>query len=484
MVRHIKKSKDEMKKYSLLLLTVCCTLFTLDASSQKARAPNPGPARTLPASPLEQLSSSLQSIASEVKPSVVRILNFAYAIEDDKAHSGGAIVSQQRSSGSGILISSDGYIVTNAHVVQGARRLQVMLNAAIPNVGSHVLNAKLVGMDRQTDLAVIKIDSTGLPFLKFGDSSNLNQGQIVLAFGSPLGLENSVSMGVVSAVDRQLNPDDPRVFVQTDAAIKPGNSGGPLVNTSGEVVGINTFILTKSGGSEGVGFAIPSNLVSAICRQIRTDHHVHHHQVGISVRAITPALMQALRLPTENGVLIEDVAPLSPADVAGLKVGDIIVRVQAKPILNVRQFALNMYAYAAGDNAQMDVLREGQNISFNVPVVERADDPQRFEDLVTEQDNSFAKLGILGLTVDEKISALLPPLRLNGGVLVAARMAMGRSHFGDELVAGDIIHKINGGEIEDAASLRRSLDSLSGDSPLVIQVERSGTLQFVVFEND
>src|SRR5260370_982792 len=326
-----------MKKLSLLLLTVCCLLFTLDASSQRARATSSGPAKTSPASPLEQLSSSLQSIASEVKPSVVRILNFAYAIEDDRARSGGAVVSQQRSSGAGILISSDGYIVSHAHVLQGARRLQVMLNEAVSNVGSHVLNAKLVGMDRQTDLAVIKIDLPGLPFLKFGDSSNLNQGQIVLAFGSPLGLENSVSMGVVSAVDRQLNPDDPRVFVQTDAAINPGNSGGPLVNTSGEVVGINTFILTKSGGSEGVGFAIPSNLVSAICRQIRTDHHVHHHQVGISVRAITPALMQALRLPTENGVLIEDVAPLSPADVAGLKLGDIVVRVPPKPILNLHQ---------------------------------------------------------------------------------------------------------------------------------------------------
>ncbi|HWX54533.1 MAG TPA: trypsin-like peptidase domain-containing protein [Verrucomicrobiae bacterium] len=473
-----------MKKFSLLLLTVCCACLIPDASSQRSRPTIPGPARTSTANPLEQLSSSLQSIAGEVKPAVVRILNFAYAIEDDRAHSGGAVVSQQRSSGSGILISSDGYIVTNAHVVQGARRLQVRLNEAVPNVDSHVLNAKLVGMDRQTDLAVIKIDLTGLPFLTFGDSSNLNQGQIVLAFGSPLGLENSVSMGVVSAVDRQLNPDDPLVFVQTDAAINPGNSGGPLVNTSGEVVGINTFILTKSGGSEGVGFAIPSNLVSAICRQIRTDHHVHHHQIGISVRAITPALVQALGLPTENGVLIEDVAPQSTADAAGLKVGDIIIRVHAKPIPNVRQLALNMYAYAAGDQAQIDVLRGRQKISFNVPVVERADDPQRFEDLVTEQDNSFARLGILALTVDEKVSALLPPLRVSGGVLVAAKMASGSSHFGDELAAGDIIHEVNGGEIKDAVSLRRSLDALSGDSPLVIQVERSGTLQFVVFENE
>jgi serine protease Do len=473
-----------IKFRSILMLAACCTLLTLGASAQKARAAGSGSDQTSAANPLEQLSFSLQSVARQVEPSVVRILNFAYAIAGDSDRSGGAVVSQQRSSGSGILISADGYIVTNAHVVQGARRLQVRLNEAVPNVGGHVLNARVIGMDRQTDLAVIKIDSTGLPFLTFADSSNLNQGQIVLAFGSPLGLENSVSMGVVSAVDRQLDPDNPLVFVQTDAAINPGNSGGPLVDTFGKVVGINAFILTKSGGSEGVGFAIPSNVVSLICRQIRTEHHVHHHQVGIFVRAITPALVQALNLPTEDGVLIEDVAPQSSAEEAGLKVGDIIVRVRSKPILNVRQLALNMYSYAVGDKAQIDVRRGEQRISFAVPVVERTDDPQRFEDLVTEQDNSFPRLGILGLTVDEKISVLLPPLRVNGGVLVAARMAVGSARFGDELAAGDIIHRVNGKQIEDTASLRGSLESLSGDSPLVIQVERLGRLQFVVLESD
>jgi serine protease Do len=441
-------------------------------------------AKTTTGNPLEQLSSALQSIARQVEPAVVRVLNSAYAIENDSERNGGAVVSQQRSSGSGILISSDGYIVTNAHVVQNSRRLRVKVNEAIPNLKSHVLDAKLIGMDRQTDLAVLKIDLAGLPFLTFGDSSILNQGQIVLAFGSPLGLENSVSMGVVSAVDRQLNPDDPLVFVQTDAAINPGNSGGPLVDTSGKVVGINTFILTKSGGNEGVGFAIPSDLVNSICQQIRTEHHVHHHQVGIFVRAITPALVQALSLPTEDGILIENVAPQSTAETAGLRVGDIIIRVHSRPILNVRQLALNMYSYAVGDKAQIDVLRGRQKISFNVPVVERADDPQRFEDLVTQQDNSFARLGILGLTVDEKISVLLPPLRVNGGVLVAARIGVGGSHFGDELAAGDVIHQINGKEVKDTDSLRTSLNSLSGNSSLVIQVERSGMLQFVVFESD
>jgi serine protease Do len=257
--------------------------------------------------------------------------------------------------------------------------------------------------DRQTDVAVIKVDRTGLPFLNFADSDSLSQGQVVLAFGSPLGLDNSVSMGVVSAVDRQLNVDDPAVYIQTDAAINPGNSGGPLVNTSGQVVGMNTLILSKSGGSEGVGFAIPSNLVNAICGQIRVDHHVHHHQIGISVRAITPAITQGLKLPVEDGILVDDVSPRSTAEAAGIRVGDVITKVRGQSIHNVRQFAVNMYSYAVGDSAQIEALRGERRLSFSVPVVERTDDPQRFEELVTEQNNAIPRLGILALTIDEKV---------------------------------------------------------------------------------
>jgi serine protease Do len=473
-----------LNKFSALLLAVICIHFNLEACAQKNSAVPSGPGKISSATSVEQLSASLQTIARQVEPSVVQIFSSTLSIENDGARGGGAVATQQRSSGSGVLISSDGYIVTNGHVVQGARRLRVRLNGAVPNPGSHLVNAKLIGIDRQTDLAVIKIDLTGLPFLTFADSDSLNQGQIVLAFGSPLGLQNSVSMGVVSSVDRQLTPDDPLVYIQTDAAINPGNSGGPLVDTSGKIVGINAFIITKSGGNEGVGFAIPSNLVKSICRQIRTEHHVHHHQVGIFVRAITPALAQGLNLPTDDGILIEDVAPQSTAETAGLKVGDIITKVNGKPIQNVRQLASNMYMYEVGDKAQIAVLRGKATLSFDVPVVERRDDPQRFEDLVTEQDNSIVRLGILGLTLDEKLLSMLPPLRVQRGVLVAAILAGGRPHFGDELAAGDVIYAVNGKLIEDTATLMAALQLVNTDSPLVLQVERAGRLQFVVFESD
>lgn len=472
-----------VRKFGILLLCVVWVPVSLKASDKKHPAETLRPADRAGAS-LEQLSSSLQALARQVEPAVVQIFNSAYAVENDDNDNRNVVVYQQRSRGSGILVSSDGYIVTNAHVVQGARRLRVRLNHGVVKAGSRLLNAKLIGMDRQTDLAVIKIELTGLPFLTFADSNSLNQGQVVLAFGSPLGLENSVSLGVVSAVDRQLNPDSPLVFIQTDAAINPGNSGGPLVDTTGKVVGVNTFILSKSGGNEGVGFAIPSNLVSSICRQIRIEHHVHHHGVGIFVRAITPALAQALNLEMDEGVLIEDVAPQSPAEAAGMKVGDIIVAVHARPVQNVRQLALNMYSYAVGDKAEIDVLRGEKRLSFAIPVIERADVSQRFEDLVTEENNSLPQLGILGLTVDEKISAQLPPLRVNGGVLVAAKTATGGAYVGDEFAAGDVIHAVNGKEIKDIASLKTSLESLSTDSALVIQIERLGTLQFVVLESN
>jgi serine protease Do len=479
--------RNEIMRPNLKLrvsLSILCFLQLSLAASKENSHQTSGQLHPSASSSLEQLSSSLQSIAKQVEPAVVQVLSSTYAIDNGSEHGGAAVVSPQRSSGTGILISSDGFIVTNAHVVEGARRLRVKLNQALSNAGARPLSAKLIGADRQTDIAVIKIELTGLPFLSFGDSSNLNQGQVVLAFGNPLGLENSVSMGVVSSVDRQLDLDSPLVYVQTDAAINPGNSGGPLVNTAGQVVGMNTFIFSKSGGNEGIGFAIPSNLVSAISGQIRNAHHVHHHQIGISVRAISPALAQALNLATADGVLIEDVALQSAAEDAGLKVGDIIIKVNSKPIHNVRQLAVNMYAYAVGDQAHVDVLRGQQTMSFQVPVVEAADDPQRFADLVTEQDNSIPKLGILGLTVDEKLSALLPSLRDSGGALVAAKMAAGSSYFGDDLLPGDVIHSLNGKSIKDIGSLSSSLDSLKAEDPVVLQVERSDRLLFVVLESD
>jgi serine protease Do len=202
------------------------------------------------------------------------------------------------------------------------------------------------------------------------------------------------------------------------------------------------------------------------------------------VRAITPTMAQALSLPMQDGVLIEDVSPQSPADEAGLKVGDIILSVHGKPISTVRQLAFNIYSYAVGDQAEIEVYRAGEKLTFRVPVLERAVGPERFEDLLGADDRPLPRLGVLGITVDDKVSALLTPVRQSGGVLVAAKVADLGPPMGDSLVAGDIIHSLNGSLVQDLGSLRSRLESLSNSSPIVLQVERAGTLHFVVIEGN
>ncbi len=214
-------------------------------------------------------------------------------------------------------MSPDGYILTNAHVVKNAHTLKVQLNvraeAEAREQGDRSFNrpitGTLVGIDRDSDLALIKIDKTNLPYLVFGNSDELKQGQIVLALGNPLGLDNSVSLGVVSAVARQIKADDQMVYIQTDAPINPGNSGGPLVDADGRVVGINTFILTQSGGSEGIGFAIPSNIAQGVYTQLKAHGHVHRAQLGLIAETITPEMAEGLELETDHGVIVSDVEP-------------------------------------------------------------------------------------------------------------------------------------------------------------------------------
>ena len=307
---------------------------------------------------LQQFSTSMELLSKRVSPSVVQIFSTGYNLDTDREHNNTNLFSRRSSSGSGIIIAADGWIVTNAHVVEGSRRIRVRLNqegdvSASQNGRSRhaLLEAKLALTDRDTDLAFLKVDATSLPTLELSDSSELRQGQVVLAFGSPLGLDNSVSMGVVSSVARQLDPDSPTIYVQTGAAINPGNSGGPLVNTGGYVVGVNTLILTQSGGNEGIGLAIPSNVIRSVYNQVRREGHVHHHGIGMSARNITPALASGLGLSREDGVLIEDVIPQSSAQNAGLMPGDIVLSIDKKPVQNIRQLALGLYSYA-GANTQ------------------------------------------------------------------------------------------------------------------------------------
>ena len=470
---------------SLLLLGVAAVAQT-ERPTQSSEA-----AKALSTDPLHVFSQSVQELSSAVTKSVVQVLTIGYGLssdnENDKADTTTAYLTPQRGIGAGVILTSDGYIVTNAHVVEGARRIRVRLqglkeDADLSDV--HLpIEAKLVGVDQLSDVAVLKIDAKDLPALEFADSSRLKQGQVVFAFGSPLGLENSVTMGVVSATERQIDPDNPAIYIQTDAPINPGNSGGPLVDVDGKVVGINTFIISESGGNEGLGFAIPSNVVKNVYEQLRTEGHVHRGEIGVAVRSITPDLLEGLDLPTARGVLLEDVTPDSPAEKAGLKIGDVVVKVGGKPVTNVRQFSLDLLEYKVGQTTQVDVLRGKKPLTFSVKLIERPDDPQRFADMVTGANNLVPRLGIVGITMDHQLQQMLPDLRVPGGVVVAAKTPAA-ALLGEGPEPGDVIHSVNGMRVEDVATLRDKLRDVKSGAPIVLQIERDGAMTYLVLESE
>jgi serine protease Do len=288
-------------------------------------------------------------------------------------------------------------------------------------------------------------------------------------------------MGVVSAVARQVEADAPMVYIQTDAAINPGNSGGPLVDAAGRVVGINTFILSQSGGNEGLGFAIPSNIVRAVYEQIRSNGRVRRGMIGVNAQTITPALASGLQLPRDWGVVAADVTPGGPADKAGVRIGDILVSLDEKPMENARQFDVNVYRRRIGDSVHLGLLRDGKPASVRVPVGEREDDPGRFIGLVTPERNLVPKLGILGLELDRDVRAMLPRLRREEGVVIASTQTVA-FRDDEQFMAGDVIYAVNGKPVRSLATLRSAVDAIAPGSAAIVQVERSGRLQYVTFE--
>jgi serine protease Do len=435
---------------------------------------------------LTTFSRDLQALVEKVGPSVVQINVSGYALSDP---SGGTpsdtLIERQRSTASGVIVDPSGFIVTNFHVVSSARRIQVVLPPAAPGKGSIVrprgrtIEAQVVGIDEETDLAILKVEATGLPAAAFGDSDRLRAGQVVLAFGSPLGLENSMTMGVVSAVGRQLAADDPMVYIQTDAPINPGNSGGALVDIEGRLVGINTLILSQGGGNEGLGFAAPSNIVQTVFDQIRKVGRVKRGTIGVSAQTITPLLAEALKLQQTSGVILADVFPKAPGQLAGLRVGDIVLSLDGKPMENGRQFDVNLYRRAAGDIARLEILRGTDRSTVDVAIAEREGDVSKLSELVSLEQNLVDRLGILALDLEAQALAIVGAVRGTGGVLVAAR-----AHNGAEygLEVADIILSVNGTPIKSLAELRSLVGRLPSNAACALQVQRQGQLLYLSFE--
>jgi serine protease Do len=441
-------------------------------------------AQTAPkAPPLRELSSSFEELAGKVRPAVVQIFSTGYATPDDSESTrASSLLSTQRSTGSGIILTADGYIVTNNHVVQGARKIEVVLHATNPvQARQSRMEAKLIGTDPKTDLAVIKIDRTNLKILELADSNKLRQGQLVMAFGNPLGLEGSMSTGVVSSASRRLRSEDSMVYVQTDAPINPGNSGGPLVDIDGRVVGVNTFIYTQSGGSEGLGFAIPSNAVRNVFDQIKKDGHAHHGQIGIVAQTISPAMAKGLRLSQDWGVIAADVTPGGPAEKAGLKVRDLILEVNGESVDDAPELETAIDRLKLSDIVHLKVMHDTQELEMNVPVIERDDDPHRFADSVNPEQNLVTKLGILAIEITDEISGMLTGLRHDYGVVVAVR-SPNPPYSGGAMEPGDVIYELNRTPIVTVKALRASLDQIKTGETAVLQIQRNSKLMYLVVE--
>jgi serine protease Do len=463
------------------LLAVACLLGQEPAPAKPAQND-----RTVPVS-LHEFSLSLERLTARVRPAVVQVFTTGLApVSEESEGTTTSLFTTQRATGSGIVMSPDGYILTNAHVVRGGRRIQVRLapdggadHYSIVKVPGKTVEAKIVGADRETDLAVLKIDATNLPYLRMGDSETLRQGQLVLAFGNPLGFEGSASMGVVSSVARQIKPEDPMIYIQTDAPINPGNSGGPLIDSEGQVIGVNTFIVSQSGGSEGIGFAVPSNIAKSVYTQLTKDGHVHRGQIGAYAQTITPLMAAGLKLPRDWGVILGDVDPDGPAAEAGLEPGDIVTSLNGKPMENARQFNVNLYRALVKENVTIEFLRGGQSRAAKVQVVERNDDPMRFADKVDPEKNVIRRLGILAVALTPDLVNAVSDLRRPYGVVVALRSTDAAANG---LEVGDVIYSVNGDPVKSFEALRSAVDGLTPRQPAVLQIQRDDKMRFVTIE--
>ena len=475
--------------------SVACLLLAVTAHAQSTRSRHSAGGVVIrsesPASSniLRELDSSIEKVVTNVSPAVVQIVVAGYGPEQDRGHTDTAKIVRQRAIGAGVIVDPDGYIITNAHVVEGAQRIRVILPPPTadsfldvqPIHAGQILEAKMLGLHRQSDLALLKVEATNLPSVRLRDNVSVRQGEVVLAIGSPEGLRNSVTMGVVSSVARQPDPDNPMVYIQTDAALNPGNSGGPLVDVDGNVVGINTLILSKGGGSEGLGFAIPAEIVNFDYQHLRRYGRVQRVAIGARAQNITPTLAAGLGLARSWGAIISNVNPEGLAGAAGLRTEDIVVAIDDRPIVALPEFVAALYLHPADQVLKIDVLRGTSSMSFKVPVTVYHETMDELSDVPGLQKNLIWQLSVFVTDLDEKVKSLLHANVSDSGIVVVAQSG-GPNAADTGLQPGDIICAIAHTPLQSVSQLQATLSTFKSGDPVVLQVERDGKLQYLAFE--
>ena len=479
---HIHRRRPRILFAASLLVSV---VAAVPAGAQKAPVPTPDS--------LARMNDSIDVLTRKVWPSVVQILVSSYGAREEPEGRGGAsgvVFGRQRSVGSGFVIDPDGYIMTNAHVVSGAQRVQIALPAdnADGTLGTalssrmKLVPARIVGITTELDLALLKVEGVKLAPLPLATYSQVRQGETVFAFGSPMGMRNSLTHGLVSAVARQVDPDSPLIYVQTDAPINPGNSGGPLVNIRGEVVGVNTFIVSQSGGNEGLGFAIPSATTRTVFKQLKEHGLIRRQEIGVSLQTISPVMASSLKLPKDYGVIVSDVWPGGPAEGAGLQIGDILVSVDGQPADNLPTVIYNFRLRDSSDKVQLVVLRGTTQQTLSVQPIEMRAELDAVSAMADPERNLVPEIGILGVEIDARIAAAASGLRAPYGVIVAARASGALVDV--PLQANDVIRSVNDRKVATLAQLREVLRALPPGAPVTLQVQREGRLTYVSFTFD
>lgn len=473
------------KRFTIVLVTVLLTGFLLGGVTyyllSKSVTPDHTPITPRVPGYVEETARAFSEIVKAVSPAVVNIsttktfrrhptpfdefFDFFYPFPNDRARRW-----KEQSLGSGVIVSSDGYIITNNHVVERADEIRVTL------FDKRTLKAKLIGSDPKTDIAVIKIDGSNLATIPWGDSDKLQVGEFVLAVGNPFGLSHTVTMGIISAVGRaDVGIAEYEDFIQTDAAINPGNSGGPLVNINGELIGINTAIFSKTGGYQGIGFAVPSNMARRVMEQLIKEGRVTRGWLGVVIQELTPEMAQKFGLRSTEGVLVSDVTKGSPAHKAGIVRGDIIIEFDNKKVVNVSQLRNMVAQTKVGSVVNIKLLRGNREIDLTVNIMEL---PAEIGEKIPSSLDDINVPGnpLSGITVSD----LTPSIARQLGVgteekgVVVIKIEHGSPADEAGIRKGDVIQEIDRQEIRNLNDFNRVISKLGVNDTVLLFINRGG----------